>query len=225
MMFIPTVINLISQVEKGNIGSVLEVNIIAMTRDNAIIAREQPEHWYNQMPGGVFSEIAAHAIYLIQAFLGVVELVLLYRKDNEQTCAAPSNIYSVILQGKSGIGTITWSGPTTTSKVVIDVIGTLKNIRVDIGNATMFEYGMCSTGNASIALENLRQSCSILIHSAGAAFDVIFRRRQSGHFYIIRDSIKSVREGNDPPISIEKAREVVKIFETIGRIEAISKVS
>lgn len=225
MMCIPTVINLISQVKKGNIGSVLEVNIIAMTRDRAILAREQPDHWLNQLPEGVFSDIAPHAIYLIQALLGVVEPVFSYRKDNDRICGAPSCSHSVILQGKSGIGTIAWSGPATRDKMIIDVIGALKNMRVDIGNATMFEYGMRGTSNTSIALENLRQSRSILMQSARAALDVILRRRQSGHFCIIRDFVRSVREGNDPPISIEKAREVVRIFEAIGRIEAINNVS
>ena len=135
-----------------------------------------------------------------------------------------SDDFRVILEGKVGVGLVAWLGPASTDRMIINITGTRKNVRVDLWNTVKFEYGMRSPSNAAKALERL-QCFSILACSVGAALRLIMRGSHSGHLAIIRGFVQSVHEGKVPPVSVEQAREVVKVLEAITQMAAIAKAA
>ena len=223
-MFEPVVMGLMQQVESGDIGEVVGVDIKVLSRRAAELAKNA-DHWYNDLPAGVFTEILPHPIYLAQAFLGTVDPVGVCVKKANRNQHATSDTIKVILEGKMGIGIISYSGPATKDKTIIDINGTRKNLRVDLWNSAKVEYGMGGISRASRAWENLGQCLSLLQCSAGTTISVLTGRFHSGHFTIIKRFAESIRDGTDQPVSIEQAREVIRVLESITEMAAPDKAT
>jgi UDP-N-acetyl-2-amino-2-deoxyglucuronate dehydrogenase len=215
-MFEPVVIGALSHVAKGGIGVVVGVNVQVRAKRTATLAKAQG-HWTGGLPGGIFTELLPHPIYFIQAFLGEVDPVAVHVAGTGDDRAASSAI-TIILEGKKGMGTITYSDPAHKDKTIIDVHGTRKNFRIDLWNAARVEYGMGSPGQASRALENVQQAFSLLASTTGTTLSVLTRRFHGGHFNVIRDFVQSVSAESDSPVSMNQAREVIRVLEAITRM-------
>jgi len=216
-MFEPVVIGAMSQVAKGSIGDIVGVNIQVLTRRAALLA-QNPQHWSFGLPAGVFTEILPHTIYLAQAFLGIVEPVRVHVKHTALNHHRSFDTIEVILEGVNGLGALTCSGPSSKDKTIIDIHGTRKNMRIDLFNSTLLEYGTGGLSRASRALENVQQACSLLACTAGTTLNVLTGRFHSGHFNIIRGFVQSIRNNTNTPVSVEQAREVIRVLETVTRL-------
>ena len=216
-MFEPVVIGAMSQVAKGSIGEVMGANIQVLTRRAALLA-QNPQHWSFGLPAGVFTEILPHTIYLAQTFLGIVEPVRVHVKHTALNHRGSFDTIEVILEGINGLGAITCSGPSSKDKTIIDIHGTRKNMRIDLFNSTLLEYGTGSSSRSSRALENLQQVFSLLTCTAGTTLNVLTGRFHSGHFNIIRGFVQSIRNNTNAPVSVEQAREVIRVLEGITRL-------
>jgi predicted dehydrogenase len=213
-LFEPIVRGVVSQVGRGDLGEVVGVTIQILARRAASLAAD-PGYWYHTLPAGVFTEVLPHHIYLTQALLGAVEPVRVYVRDPDPGDPSSIRAIRVIFEGRRGAAVAAWTGPATTDKTIIDVQGTRKNLRVDLLNSTSVAYGTAGTGRAERALENVRQSLSLMGCSARTTLDVATGRFQSGHTTIIRSFVRSIREGTAPPISVDRAREVIRVLEAI----------
>lgn len=217
MMYEPVMLRAISQVKSGDIGTVMGVEIRVLSRRTAELSKD-PKHWIRGLPAGVFSEGLPHPIYLAQAFLGAVEPVAVHVRDISRHRNVASDEIWVVLEGEGGTGVITYSGNSPKDKMIMNVHGTSKSLRIDLWNSVKTEYAIGGTSLYGRAMENLKQSFSILTCSAGTALDVVTGRFHSGHFNIIRGFIQSVRNGTEMPVTIEQAREVIRVLEIITRL-------
>ena len=213
-MFEPVMMDLLQQVESGDIGDVVGIDIKALSHRIAEIAKST-DHWYNDLPAGVLTEILPHPIYLAQAFLGIVEPVGVCIRKADRNHQLTADAFRINLEGEKGIGAISYAGPATKDKLIIDINGTRKNLRVDLWNSAKVEYGMYGQGRASRARENVRQCLSILQCSASTTLNVLMGRFHSGHYNIISRYAKSIRGEGEQPISIEQAREVIRVLELV----------
>jgi predicted dehydrogenase len=220
-MFEPVIIKAMAQVARGDLGDVIGVSVQVLSRTTAISA-EDPRHWSHKLPAGLFTEILPHPIYLTQSFLGMVDPVKVHTRIANSDRRMNLNTIAVILEGRGGVGTITYKGPCPKDKIVIDIHGTRKNLRVDLWNSARVEYGTGSSSRASRALENLWQTFQLLTCTADATLNVLTRRFHSGHFTIIRSFVQSIRNGTDAPVSIEQAREVIRVLDSITRLAKTS---
>jgi predicted dehydrogenase len=216
-MFEPVMLSAISQVKSGNIGEVLGVNIQLLSQRTAEQARD-PGHWCHELPAGIFTEVLPHPIYLVQTFLGAVELMGVHvghaGRKNRVNCDA----IAVILEGARGIGLVDYSGPYPKNKVIINVYGTRKSLRIDLWNSSKVEFGVGGSGKVARAFENLRQEYSLLASTMGTALSVLTGGFHSGHYNIIDSFVQSVRDGAEQPISMEQAREVIRVLEDVTRM-------
>jgi predicted dehydrogenase len=218
-MFEPVMIAAVAQVKSGSVGDVISVNIQMLAKRAAEKARD-PEHWCQGLPAGIFTEILPHPIYLAQAFLGAVEPVGVHLRNAGRDSRSTSDALKVVLEGKSGMGIIDYSSPSPREKVIIDVHGTRKNLYVDIWNSTSVEYGTGSASRASRASENLSRSFSLLACTVSTTLSVIAGRFRSGHYNVISSFVQSVRSGSEQPVSMEQAREVIRVMERITQMGA-----
>jgi len=216
MTFEPVVIDTLSLVKSKHFGDVVGVDIKMLSR-NAAEKAENPQHWCHRLPAGVFTEVLPHHIYLTQAFLGAVEPVAAHVKGSEYQGRIVSDEIRVILEGRNGVGTLVYSGASHKDKVIIDVHGTKKNLRIDLWNSARFEYNVGASSLAWRALENLGQSLSITACTVGVALSVFAGRFHGGHYNLIQRFVRSIRNGTDAPVSIEQAREVIRVLESITR--------
>jgi predicted dehydrogenase len=217
-MFEPVMMRAMGQVAGGDLGVVMGVNIQVLTRRAALLA-QNPQHWSFDLPAGVFTEILPHTIYLTQSFLGVVEPVRVHVKHTALNHHESFDTIEVITEGANGLGAMTCSGPSSKDKTIIDIHGTRKNMRIDLFNSTQFKYGTGGSSRSSRALENLLQVFSLFNCTAETTLSVLTRRFHSGHFAIIRSFVQSIRNNTDAPVSMEQAREVIRVLEGITLLD------
>jgi predicted dehydrogenase len=215
-LFAPMVLKAKAMIEKGQLGEVRGIDIkCPWPRTNKELANK--DHWYHKLPGGLFGEVMPHTVYLARGFFGDVEPVAVHARKFTEYDWVRTDELRVILDSASGVCTVTISCSWAKNKVLIDIFGTKKSIRLDVINSVMTEYGYGEETYRSHVVENLRQGWQQFAGTASAVFDVATGRYTTGHETLIRRFIQSMKEGTELPVTAEEGREVVRVVEKIAK--------
>lgn len=213
-LFLPVVMRARSMVSDGVIGDVVGISITdSIARDADLILNK--EHWCHKLPGGIFGEMLPHPIYLAQAFMGRLEPVAVHSRKLGGHDWLVADELRVILKGKNGMATITESVNWPEDLMVLDIFGTKMSLHVDIWGVVMTRYAVASLGHFSRGWQNLEQSFQRLFGTTSTALSVISGRFHGGHFNLIQQFFESVRSGIGTPVTVEEAREAVRLYQAI----------
>ena len=203
-----------SMVSEGAIGDLVAVNITDLTPKSYDWVMDK-EHWAHKLPGGIFGEMLPHPLYLATAFLGHLEPKAVNSRKLGSYDWLTADELRITLEGKNGIATIISSINTLEDNVLIDVLGTKMGLRVSLWNSALTTFGRGGHRRVTRGLENLRQGFAILIGTALAALNFTLGRQHRGHYTLIQGFVKSLQNGSEPPVTVEEAREVVRLYEAI----------
>lgn len=213
-LFLPVVMRARSMVSKKVIGDLVGISITdSIPRDNDMLLNR--EHWCHRLPGGIFGEMLPHPLYLATAFLGRLEPIAVHSRKLGSYDWLAADELRVILEGENGMATITESVNWPKDMMVLDIFGTKMSLHVDIWGAVMTKYAVESRGCFSRGLENLELSFQRLAGTASTAFNVISGRFRGGHHTFIEKFINSLQSGTEAPVTVEEAKEVVRLYEAI----------
>lgn len=213
-LFLPVVMKARSMVKRGIIGDLIGISITdSMPRDGDLILNK--EHWCHSLPGGIFGEMLPHPIYLAQAFMGRLEPVAVHSRKLSSYDWLVADELRVILEGENGLATITESVNWPEDIMTLDIFGTKMPLHVDIWGTVMTRYAVASRGRFSRGWQNLEQSFQRLVGTASTTLSVISGRFRGGHRNLIQKFVESLQNGTEPPVTMEKAREVVRLYQAI----------
>jgi len=213
-LFEPVMMRARSMVSKGDIGDLVAVHITDLTPKSYDWVMDK-NHWAHKLPGGIFGEMLPHPLYLAVAFLGHLEPVAVHSRKLGGYDWLAADELRITLEGKNGIATIASSINTLEDNVLIDILGTKMGLRVSLWNSVLIKFGIGENRRVSRGLENLRQGFSILVGTALVALNLALGRQHRGHYTLIQGFVKSLQSGSEPPVTIEEAREVVRLYEAI----------
>jgi predicted dehydrogenase len=206
----------LSAVESGKIGQILGIRIECLhTKEDPMASNEK--HWCHELPGGRFGEMLSHPVYVAQALLGAdldVVKVLADKRGNYDWMR--SDELSIILRGRSGVGTIYASFNAPEVSTVVDVYGTGKTLRIDLINQTCLEMRHRTLDKKDLALDSIRLSGQLLFQTMRNTCTYLLRDSGERAFQLayggLIDSIT-----NEKPLSItpEMAYKTVRTVETI----------
>jgi predicted dehydrogenase len=214
-LFMPVVMKARALVSEGVVGDVVGVSITdSMARDADLLLNNG--HWCHRLPGGIFGEMLPHPLYLVQAFLGELEPVAVHsRKLGSRDWIAADEL-RVILEGERGLATITESVNWPEDFMVLDIFGTEMSLHVDIWGAVMTGYGAAGGGGRfHRGWQNLEIGCQRLGSTAAAAFNILSGSFRDGHRALIGRFFESVRTGIGMPVTVEEAREAVRLYQAV----------
>jgi predicted dehydrogenase len=214
-LFMPVVMKARAMVSEGVVGDVVGVSITdSMARDADLILNK--EHWCHKLPGGIFGEMLPHPVYLVQAFLGELEPVAVHsRKLGSRDWMAADEL-RVILEGKNGLATITESVNWPEDFMVLDIFGTRMSLHVDIWGAAMTRYGVAGGGRRfGRGWQNLELGFQRLGGTASTTWSVISGHFRDGHRSVLARFFESVRTGIGMPVTVEEAREAVRLYQLV----------
>lgn len=214
MLFVPLLLKTRAIFNQGLLGTVTGVDI-KLTWAKNVPDIPNKDHWYHKMPDGFFGEIMPHAIYIIGAFLGQLEVVAAHAKKLTSYEWIIADELRVLLEGKTGLGTIGISCNWPQTKGFLDIYGTERNTRIDLFNWTMTQYGVRELTNVTRVAETAKQITQQVSSTTEAVFNVVSGRFTSGHDTLIRHYIKSIQDDTEPPVTPEEGREVVRLEEEI----------
>jgi predicted dehydrogenase len=218
-LFNPVIMKAKSLVERGDIGDVIGVDIKFPTHQGSRYLNK--DHWCHKLPGGIYTEILAHPIYLAQEFLGDVKLAGVYaEKLGNDECLRFDEV-RIILKGKKGFGMITNSYSWPQGIVTVDVFGTKMHLHADIGDGVIIKYGGLGENRvhkvSARAMDNLSQGFQRIAGVISSGGEVLFNKhyRYISHYILIRGFVESLQNNLEPPVTAQAGRENVKIMEEI----------
>ena len=216
-LFNPVVIQARKLIDSGELGDILEVEASTYERkDSGIVTN--PDHWCHKLPGGIFFEILPHPVYLVQSFLGGVEV----------SCVSPMKLGThswmkndevrVTLKGKKAVGGIVGSCNSALHGDSLQILGTKLAIQADLWGRTMMVQEPRSLSPLGVGLGNLRMSAQLLsvISSTISTTVKAVQGKASTHYNIISSFVESVRNDTEPVITAEQGKATVATLEDIA---------
>lgn len=222
-LFEPPVLEAVSFVRKGYLGEVFNVEIEALSTKEDSMA-ENERHWCHSFPGGRFSEMLAHPIYLIRHFLGEVTVGdVQLSKIGDYPWMKSDELCATFKAGnKFGRAYVSFTAPR--DAIFIDLYGKEAILKLELMNATLNILPRRKNARFSKGVDSLRQATQLTRSTFKNVAKIVFGRWLSGHEMYIQLFAKSLVDDSEPPVTVEAGLKVVKTLEEIcGMIERAEK--
>lgn len=201
-----------SLVKKGRLGEITGMEIEALsTKDDSMAANRN--HWSHTLPGGRFSEMLAHPIYLMRHFMGEIEVGDVQVSKTGNNAWMRSDEFCGTFKAGKKLGRAYASFNASRDAIFISLYGTKAILKLDIINAVTVLLPERKTSRFSKGYDSLRQAGQLINATAKNMTSVIFRNWLSGHEMCIRLFAQSLIKGQDPPVTIDEGYNVVKTLE------------
>ncbi|MFC1904536.1 Gfo/Idh/MocA family protein [Chloroflexota bacterium] len=215
-LFEPVMIKACAMVKEGKIGDLTGIDIqVLQSHASTNFKLSDREHWCHNLPAGILTETLPHPIYLAAAFLGKLEPVAIHTEKSSNYDWVLADEIRIVLKGRKGMGTVSYSHSSPKSKTIIDVHGTRSHLRIDLMNSALTAYGAGTETRFSRALENLNQSFSLLASSLYTTLSVMSRNFHNGHYTLIQRFVESIQRDTEPPVTLQEARDVIEVIEKV----------
>lgn len=208
--------------EKGELGEVLNVEIEALnTREDSMASNKQ--HWSHKLPGGRFSEMLAHPIYLLRHFLhGDVECIdIEVSKGTGYPWMKYDELCATFKVGKK-LGRTYASFISSRDAIYINIYCAQGILKLDLINSTLNVLPARRTSRISKGSDSLRQAYQLVKWTAINAGKVATGNWNSGHDMYIKLFAEDLIANCAPPVSVQDGLSVIKTLEDMcNKIEEI----
>lgn len=209
-LFFPVMLKAKEKVFQGEIGKVISVQ--------ALWGRKTDYYrdWFSDLPGGWFGEIIPHLLYLILAFTGDVEVKATTTMKVNKESYQPFDELQAELEGEKVLGFFSLTANCLRSNILI-LSGTKATLFIDVENNMLHKIPISPTGYLSkpfreisyFASSRLRKTLRRLNHPMYKGIV------NSSHYYQINAFVESIEKDQEPPVTPEEARNVVKAYQKI----------
>jgi len=214
-LFDPLVQKALNIVRNGHLGQILGVDIqyLSTKEDRMLTTRN---HWSHMIPGGIFGDALPHPIYLLQAFLGRMAVKGVFATKVGDYPSIPFDELHAILSAGNLFGTIYISFNWPRHAIYMTIHGSDSTLTLELFNkAFIIEKSSHPTG-FNRAIGNSRLAYQLLRSTAQAVFNYFISRKwRESHEACIRLFAESVLKDKEPPVSLEKAYDVVRLSDII----------
>lgn len=216
-LFEPPVLKAQAIVRQGDIGEIIGAHIeILHPIDEPMTSNK--DHWSHKLPGGRFSEMLIHPIYLLRSFLGAVEVEnVKVSKVGAYPWMEHDELLATFIAGKKLAGAYaSFNAPRYA--IFIDLFGRKGIAKLDIVNATVNVLPSIRLKRLSKAMDSLNQAVQLSTSTFRNAIKIASRQWFDGHEMCIRLFAESLIDEKEPPVTLEEAYEVVKVLEDAYRL-------
>jgi UDP-N-acetylglucosamine 3-dehydrogenase len=227
-LFEHSIFNAMERVKAGEIGQVVGMDVAILHSPDETMAGDK-NHWCHKLSGGRFGENLPHPTYLLQAFLGKLEIKSVLTDKLGPHPWMPIDELRVILEAeKTKFGTIhiSFNAPGHDRTVVhADIYGTGGTIHADIYPVSSLLVS--KPGRGILHFGNVSQQAKIW----GAYLKNIITKRKGprnysiSHARIIKSFVESLSGNGQPLVTPEMGYENVKVVEQICTIIDENSVS
>jgi predicted dehydrogenase len=212
-----------SIIKKGKLGEILHIEIEALnTKYDSMAANER--HWCHKLPGGRFSEMLAHPIYLMRHFLGGVEVCeVQVSKIGDYPWMKHDELCATFKAGNK-LGRAYASFNSSRDAIFISIYGREAILKLELINSTVNFLPKREATRFSKGFDSLKQATQLFKSTTGNIVKVAFGRWRSGHDTYIKLFAESLIMNQKPLVTVEDGLEVVKALERLcGIIEEAEK--
>lgn len=216
-LFEPPILEARDIVERGEIGEILSTRIdVISTKDEQMFADK--DHWSHQLPGGRFTEMLIHPIYLLQFFSGDIEV---RDVDVSKIGGYPWAKYDelqVTFTAQKKLAGVYASLNAPRNAVFVNLFGRKGILKLDIINATINVLPSARISRLRKVTDSLRQAFQLSSSTFKNAIKVLSRRWLDGHKMCIYLFAESLVNEKKPPVTLEEAYAAVKVLEDVYKV-------
>jgi predicted dehydrogenase len=219
-LYNPAVLRAAHLVKTGRVGDIVGIEVDVRVRNDNYMCVNQ-SHWCHSLPGGIFFEILPHPVYLLQSFMGPVQIAcVLTHKVGPHPWMKTDEI-SVLSKGSQSFGHLVASCTSPFLGDSLDILGTKASLQVDLWGRSVITHRPRTERLTSVGINNLRLAANFFgligVTAESALETFIGGVKVSAHYAFIRDFVESIRHNLNPPVDLEQAKENVRIVEEICR--------
>ena len=217
-LFEPTIRRAVSMVEEGALGELINVEVEALdTKFDSMIANR--DHWCHKLVGGRFAEMLPHPIYLVRKFLGPkINLESLHVSKVGDYDWVNSDELCATYRVDDAFGRVYASFNSPRDAIFVNIYGKKAYLKTDIINSTMVLYTERENKRWSKGFDSLMQAGQITSSTVDSVVKITTGSWDSGVDSIIKAYADAVKNGGEPPISVDEGLEVIKILEKMTSV-------
>lgn len=216
-LFEPPIVKADLLVKKGLLGDVFNVEIEAISTKHDSMASNK-NHWCHRFPGGRFSEMLAHPIYLVRNFLGEFKINDIEVSKVGDYPWMKSDELCATFESGNKFGRVYVSFNSPRDAIFVDIYGTKGILRIDIINATLNFLPARKASRLGKGVDSLRQAGQLIGSTFNNVLKVASGRWMDGHELYIEQFAERLDEKLGPPIPVEEGLEVIKCLDEMCRI-------
>jgi len=214
-LFEPGVMRALAMLRAGALGRLVSVDVFWRIRHGARQDRFRDSDWIHGLPGGVFQEVAPHALYLQAAFLGQPRIAaMLVKRIGGAVVPGPDEL-RVLLESDEALGSVAISVHAEPHQAGARIYGTEMTLALDLTTNALVKLRTRGTGRIVKLVRSADQSCQLMGGTLGNAIRTICGRMRFGHERLIRAFYDNLRRGQSPPVDGAQGRLVVGLIEEI----------
>jgi predicted dehydrogenase len=205
-------------VNGGAVGKVISVDVGTFVRkDNYMCVNGK--HWCHTLPGGIFFEILPHPVYLWQIFAhGGSPSCITGEKLSDYPWMKMDEL-RVLLKAENAIGSVVASCNSPFHGDSLYIFGTEMALQADLWGRSVVKYGPRTEAPYSVGKNNLglaSQFAGLVGTTLSNSFTMaVGGVKVSAHYGFISAFVKSIEEDKETPVTLDQARENVRIVQEI----------
>jgi len=213
-IFNPTFIKARNIVLRGKLGNFLGMRMLLSTPSDYMTSINT--HWVHKLPGGALGETGPHAVYLSLAFLNNIRDVYVHaQKQIPEFSWSKFEDFRIDLLADNGISSIILLYSGNQWQAEIEIFASRGILKVDLENHTLLRYNRPKLNPFFIAGSTLSSICQAIKEIIFDSLQYISGKTFDPHFIIISKFIDSILNDTEAPITLEEAKEVVRVMEML----------
>jgi predicted dehydrogenase len=197
--------------KRNEVGELLgfEMNILH-TKDEQMAA--DPSHWSHSIQAGRFGENLPHPLYISQTILGKVNVRCISGSKLGNIPWMPIDELRILLENTKGkIASIYISFNSARMETTLKIFGTTGILEVNLSNNVLIKKKYREIKAMEIIIDNLSSIKDYIFSSCSIGYAIFTKQYQDMHTEFIKDFVNCINNCTEPPVTAEKALEIVKI--------------
>lgn len=209
-----------SLIARGGLGRLISAEVYWRISSFDPGAREQIGGWVQELPGGIFHEVAPHALYLLRDLLGSLQVLAAARSGSNST----ADELRVLLGWGGGVGGMTISSNASPTEKWIRIYGTDMSLQVDLGTNMVIRMNSWGRGISARAMLNVDASVQRLWRTALNTVHTVLGRMPRSHEVFLAQSYGRERSAFTPLANSEDGIAIVGLLDRIWELQETGTV-
>jgi predicted dehydrogenase len=212
-LFMQAVRRALRLVNEGTLGEIASADLYWRATSLEGETRDVSD-WARQLTGGEFHEIAPHAVYLLEAFLGRLEVVSVQTSELEGS----ANELRVLLRGEAAPAALTISLRGQPIQKHLRINGSRMSLHIDLATNVLLRLRPWGSRAVGRALNNFDQSAQLTAGTTGNVMRSLVGRMPRTHLEFFRAFYHALGQGDPPPVTGERGLTTVETLDQVWRI-------
>ncbi len=214
-LYVPAFRKALKLIHSGAIGEVESSEVYWRVSAGGPSKRYQDIDWVTDLPGGIYSEVGAHPLYLLRAVLGQLEVTGgdVLGEPNQGVGGAKQ--LRVLLRSTSGLGAVTISTSAMPVEKHIRISGSKMSLLVDLGTNMLITRRALGFSIPGRTILNLEYALQLAVKTTSNIVLTLIGKMPRSHVIFLREYYARLAAGLPPEVTLADGLDTVRLLDAI----------